>query len=83
MNAMMSQGNPFAAMIDPQRVLQAAAQSMALRQLEQRLCRPLDRAVIRCASAELAEWDGRIDRKTVYLAPGQTQPPPRRRRRRR
>eukprot|EP01032_Pedospumella_encystans_P002226 gene2226-biopygen1913 len=56
-------------MVDPQRVQAAIARSKSLNQLRNRECRPLDRTVIRSASAELAAWDGKIDRKTKYLAP--------------
>lgn len=65
----MFSANPFALMVDPQRVQAAVARSKSLRQLRNRECHPLDRAVIRSASAELAAFDGRIDRKTKYLAP--------------
>lgn len=65
----MLAANPFALMVDPQRVQAAVARSKSLNQLRNRECHPLDRAVIRSASAELAAWDGKIDRKTKYLAP--------------
>ncbi|MEO7392658.1 MAG: hypothetical protein ABIU58_10815 [Ramlibacter sp.] len=44
-------------------------QSEGLGRLSQRQCHPLDRAVIRSASAELAAYDAKIDRTTIYLAP--------------
>ena len=65
----MLAANPFALMVDPERVQAAIARSKSLNQLGNRECRPLDRAVIRSASAELAAWDGKIDRKTKYVAP--------------
>ena len=45
--------NPFALMVDPAEVRQHVDRSEQLSQLSQRQCHPLDRAVIRCASAEL------------------------------
>lgn len=72
--------NPFALMMDPERIRNAIAKSDSLRRLSQRECHPLDRAVIRSKSAELAAFDAKIDRNTVYLAPGEDTPsvPPRR-----
>src|SRR3954447_15110396 len=61
--------NPFALMMDPARVRQMIDESEALGRLSQRQCHPLDRAVIRSASAELAAYDAKIDRTTVYLPP--------------
>jgi hypothetical protein len=61
--------NPFALMTDPVQVREAVERSEALRRLSQRQCHPLDRAVIRSASAELAAYDAKIDRTTVYLPP--------------
>lgn len=61
--------NPFALMTDPAAVREMVEQSDALRRLSQRQCHPLDRAVIRSASAELAAYDAKIDRTTVYLPP--------------
>jgi hypothetical protein len=61
--------NPFALMTDPAGVRQMIDRSEALRRLSQRQCHPLDRAVIRSASAELAAYDAKIDRTTVYLPP--------------
>jgi hypothetical protein len=43
--------------------------------LSQRQCHPLDRAVIRSASAELAAYDAKIDRTTVYLPPDEKSSP--------
>jgi hypothetical protein len=62
-------GNPFALMTDPAAVRETIERSEALRRLSQRQCHPLDRAVIRSASAELAAYDAKIDRTTVYLPP--------------
>lgn len=61
--------NPFALMTDPAAVREMVEQSETLRRLSQRQCHPLDRAVIRSASAELAAYDAKIDRTTVYLPP--------------
>lgn len=62
-------GNPFALMTDPAAVREMIDRSEALQRLSQRQCHPLDRAVIRSASAELAAYDAKIDRTTVYLPP--------------
>jgi hypothetical protein len=62
-------GNPFALLMDPAGVRQMIDRSEALSRLSQRQCHPLDRAVIRSASAELAAYDAKIDRTTVYLPP--------------
>ena len=61
--------NPFALMMDPGRVRRMIDGSEQLSRLRLRKCHPLDKAVIRCASAELAAYDARIDRTTVYLPP--------------
>ena len=61
--------NPFALMMDPAAVRAVIEQSEELGRLSQRQCHPLDRAVIRSASAELAAYDAKIDRTTVYLPP--------------
>ena len=61
--------NPFALMMDPTAVREYIEQSEELGKLSQRQCHPLDRAVIRSASAELAAYDAKIDRTTVYLPP--------------
>jgi len=61
--------NPFALMTDPATVREMIERSETLRRLSQRQCHPLDRAVIRSASAELAAYDAKIDRTTVYLPP--------------
>jgi len=67
-------GNPFALMTDPGSVRQMVDQSESLRRLSQRQCHPLDRAVIRSASAELAAYDAKIDRTTIYLPPEDDKP---------
>ena len=69
-------GNPFALMTDPGSVRETIERSDALRRLSQRQCHPLDRAVIRSASAELAAYDAKIDRTTVYLPPDEDAPVP-------
>jgi len=68
-------GNPFALMMDPEGVRQMIDRSEALSRLSQRKCHPLDRAVIRSASAELAAYDAKIDRTTVYLPPDEKSSP--------
>jgi hypothetical protein len=67
--------NPFALMTDPAAVRETVERSDALRRLSQRQCHPLDRAVIRSASAELAAYDAKIDRTTVYLPPEEEKQP--------
>ena len=67
-------GNPFALMMDPVGVRQMIDRSEALSRLSQRQCHPLDRAVIRSASAELAAYDAKIDRTTIYLPPEEDKP---------
>ena len=62
-------GNPFALMTDPDGVWQEISRSEQLSKLSQRRCHPLDRAVIRSATAELAAFYAKIDRTTVYLPP--------------
>ncbi|HZY15662.1 MAG TPA: hypothetical protein VFE74_03490 [Ramlibacter sp.] len=66
--------NPFALMVDPAEVRQHVDRSEQLSQLSQRQCHPLDRAVIRCASAEIAAFDAKIDRTTIYLPPEEDKP---------
>jgi len=61
--------NPFALMMDPEAVREMINKSEQLSKLSQRQCHPLDRAVIRSASAELAAYDSKIDRTTIYLPP--------------
>ncbi len=66
--------NPFALMTDPGQVRQMIDQSESLSRLSQRQCHPLDKAVIRSASAELAAFDAKIDRTTIYLPPDEEKP---------
>jgi hypothetical protein len=66
--------NPFALMVDPAEVKQYIESSEQLSKLSQRQCHPLDRAVIRCASAEIAAFDAKIDRTTIYLPPEEEKP---------
>jgi len=66
--------NPFALMTDPATVRQTIENSAQLSSLSQRKCHPLDRSVIHSASAELAAFDSKIDRTTIYLAPEQDKP---------
>ena len=67
--------NPFALMTDPDSVRQVIERSDQLSKLSQRRCHPLDRAVIRSASAELAAFDSKIDRTTIYLPPEEDKAP--------
>jgi hypothetical protein len=67
-------GNPFALMTDAAQVREMVEKSEALRRLANRQCHPLDRAVIRSASAELAAFDAKIDRTTIYLPPEEDKP---------
>lgn len=66
--------NPFALMTDPGFVRQMVDKSDQLKRLAMRRCHPLDRAVIRSASAELAAFDAKIDRHTIYLPPDENAP---------
>lgn len=66
--------NPFALMVDPAEVKEYIERSEQLSKLSQRQCHPLDRAVIRCASAEIAAFDAKIDRTTIYLPPEEDKP---------
>ena len=68
--------NPFALMVDPASVCEKVQHSEQLSQLSQRQCHPLDRAVIRCASAEIAAYDAKIDRTTIYLPPEEAKEDP-------
>lgn len=69
--------NPFALMMEPEAVREMVNKSEQLSKLSQRQCHPLDRAVIRSASAELAAYDSKIDRTTIYLPPEEdTKPAP-------
>jgi len=69
-------GNPFALITDPGSIRQMVEKSESLGRLSQRKCHPLDRAVIRSASAELAAYDAKIDRTTIYLPPEEEKPAP-------
>lgn len=69
MRTEMALGNPFALMTEPATVRQLIERSESLSRLSQRKCHPLDRAVIRSSSAELAAYDAKIDRTTIYLPP--------------
>ena len=76
MRAATVAGNPFALIMDPGAVRQMIDQSEQLSQLSQRQCHPLDKAVIRSATAELAAYDAKIDRTTIYLPPEEEKSPP-------
>ena len=69
MTTAVAANNPFALMVDPAQVRQHIDSSEQLSKLSNRQCHPLDRAVIRCASAEIAAFDAKIDRTTIYLPP--------------
>ncbi len=53
--------NPFAMMLDPQRVALAVEHSERLNRLHSRIYRPLDKPMIPKASAAAAEFDRLID----------------------
>ena len=53
--------DPFALMMNPQRVLAAIERSERLACLQSRICRPLDRPQLARRGAELDEFDGAID----------------------
>jgi len=74
MSTAATANNPFALMTDPDAVRQVVEQSEQLSKLSQRQCHPLDRSVIRSASAELAAFDAKIDRTTIYLPPEEDKP---------
>lgn len=74
MSTAVTADNPFALMTDPATVRQRVETSEELSKLSQRRCHPLDRAVIRSASAELAAYDAKIDRTTIYLPPEEDKP---------
>ena len=74
MTTAVAANNPFALMVDPQQVRASVDRSEQLSKLSQRQCHPLDRAVIRCASAEIAAFDAKIDRTTIYLPPEEDKP---------
>ncbi|MHB1123095.1 MAG: hypothetical protein ACYC0T_10295 [Ramlibacter sp.] len=76
MRAETAAGNPFALITDPGSIRQTIEKSESLSRLSQRKCHPLDRAVIRSASAELAAYDAKIDRTTIYLPPEEEKPAP-------
>jgi len=46
MNSSTSRLNPFAMMLDPEAVISAMEDSLNLRRLRQRICRPLDKPLI-------------------------------------
>lgn len=46
MNSTSSRLNPFAMMLDPEAVISAMEDSMHLRRLRHRICRPLDKPLI-------------------------------------
>jgi hypothetical protein len=59
----VTDGNPFAMLIDPQAVLQAIEQSGRLGALASRVCRPLDKPLIPKRDADDARgFDEGIDR---------------------
>ena len=74
MRAETMAANPFELIMDPERVRQTIAKSESLSKLSQRQCHPLDRPVIRCATAEIAAFDAKIDRTTIYLPPEEDKP---------
>ncbi len=53
--------DPFALMMDPQRVIQAMERSDRLARLQRRVCHPLDKPLIACKATEVNEFDSMID----------------------
>ncbi len=53
--------DPFALMMDPDRVIQAMERSDRLARLQRRVCHPLDKPVIASKAAELDKFDSTID----------------------
>nr|WP_316639156.1 hypothetical protein [uncultured Roseateles sp.] len=58
--AQQARANPFAMMLDPERVLRAVEASERLNHLHSRICRPLDKAVAVAPAAD-AEFDRLVD----------------------
>jgi hypothetical protein len=53
--------DPFALMMNPERVFQAMECSERLARLQRRVCHPLDKPVVAGKAAEADDSDGRID----------------------
>jgi len=60
--AQQSRANPFAMMLDPERILRAVEASERLNHLHSRICRPLDKAVAATSTAD-AEFDRLVDQQ--------------------
>lgn len=62
--------NPFVLMMDPQSVLSRIEHSERLERLQRRICRPLDKPLIRSSlGTELASHDGAIDAQDDEVEP--------------
>lgn len=61
--AQTARANPFAMMLDPERILRAVEASERLNDLHSRICRPLDKAVSATPAAD-AEFDSLVDQQT-------------------
>lgn len=61
MNSIHSRLNPFVLMLDPEAVISAMENSLNLRGLRQRVCRPLDKPLIPKTHALVSDYDAVID----------------------
>ena len=61
MNSTHSRTNPFVLMLDPESVISAMENSTPLRDLRQRICRPLDKPLIPKTHNLVREYDAAID----------------------
>lgn len=62
MQQAQARANPFAMMLDPERILRAVEASERLNHLHSRICRPLDKAVAAAPATEAgAEFDLLVD----------------------
>ncbi len=62
MNASHTRINPFVLMLDPEAVINAVENSRTLRDLRQRICRPLDKPLIpKTHGQPVCEYDAMID----------------------
>lgn len=53
--------DPFALMMNPERVIEAMERSDRLARLQRRVCHPLDKPLIACKVTEVDDFDSRID----------------------
>lgn len=64
MQQAQARNNPFAMMLDPERILRAVEASERLNRLHSRICRPLDKPVTAAgADATDAEFDLQVDQQ--------------------